>query len=231
MCQYRKFNERWGTFVDVKVNIVDALKRQILKIKSGPVTISSVTDPYQFLEKKYQLTRQCLQILAQHNFQVALLTKSTLITRDIDILQQFNTTGRYSMPGITITCLDDQDALNFEPGAPPTSERFRALQQLDKAGIKTLVFLGPFIPGVSDKNLEHLFQKFRQVGVDYLICDKLNLKCGNWTEIKKILDAHYPSLSLNFINKFLKSDYYSKIKEQILELAKKYHISCEVIYH
>lgn len=230
MCRYRQGSEKWGEFVDVKINIVQALKRQIKKIKPGLVTISSVTDPYQPLEAKYQLTRQCLKILASHNFKIALLTKSALITRDIDILKSFDTSNSYAMPGMTITCLDDEDAQNFEPGAPLISARFEALKKLNQAGIKTLIFLGPFIPGISDKNLEALFGKFTEVGIDYLIVDKLNLKCGNWVEIKKVLDTHYPNLASDFAERFLKSDYYAKIKRKVVDMSGKYGFRCEVIY-
>ena len=230
MGKYRPCQESWGHFVDAKTNIVEVLEKQIKKIKPGTVTISSVTDPYQTVEKNYKLTRGCLEILAEHKFEIAVLTKSSLITRDIDILKKFPYTQNYTKPGLTINYLDDKHRKNFEPYASPIPERLASLQKLSEAGLDTLVFLGPFMPGVSDQNLEKLFTNLKKVGVDYMLVDKLNIKSGNFPEIKRVLDKHYPELAHNFTAEFLKSDYYDKLKVHIQNLAKHYGIPCEVIY-
>lgn len=81
---------QWGSFVYVKSNALDVLKKQVRKAKKGNVFISSVCDGWQPLEGKYKLTRQCLEVLLEDNFPVTILTKSTLIARDLDILSRKN---------------------------------------------------------------------------------------------------------------------------------------------
>ena len=82
--------EPWGTFVDVKGNGPEVLRRQLKRTTRGYVMISSVTDPYQPLEKKYGLTRRCLEVLLQNQFPTGILTKSPLVLRDTDLFKRFN---------------------------------------------------------------------------------------------------------------------------------------------
>ena len=228
MCRYRKEKEKWGEFVDVKINIPEVLEEQVKYLRPGVVMISSVTDAYQALEEKYQITRRCLKILAEHNFQIGLLTKSPLITRDIDVLKKFDHSAH--QPGFTITCLDERDAKNFENNAPSVESRLNALKKLNEAGISTFVFIGPFIPGISDKNLEELFKRFNEAGVKTILIDKLNLKCGNWAGIKKVLDKHYPELVENYREKWLASEYYEDIRNKVIKLCDKYNFSLDLIF-
>ena len=228
MCRYRKEKEKWGEFVDVKVNIPEVLEEQVKHLKPGVVMVSSVTDAYQALEGKYQITRRCLEILAEHNFQIGLLTKSPLITRDIDVLKKFDNSTH--QPGFTITCLDERDAKNFENNAPSVKSRLEALEKLNKAGISTFVFIGPFIPGISDKNLDELFKRLKEARVKIILIDKLNLKCGNWPGIKKVLDKHYPELAENYRQKLCTDKYYEGIKNKVTELCDKYNFSLDLIF-
>ena len=228
MCRYRKEKEKWGEFVDVKINIPEVLEEQVKYLRPGVVMISSVTDAYQALEEKYQITRRCLKILAEHNFQIGLLTKSPLITRDIDVLKKFDHSAH--QPGFTITCLDERDAKNFENNAPSVESRLNALKKLNEAGISTFVFIGPFIPGISDKNLEELFKRFNEAGVKTILIDKLNLKCGNWAGIKKVLDKHYPELVENYREKWLANEYYEDIRNKVIKLCDKYNFSLDLIF-
>jgi len=228
MCRYRKEKEKWGEFVDVKINIPEILEEQIKRLKPGVVMISSVTDAYQALEKKYQITRRCLEILAKHNFQIGLLTKSPLITRDIDILKKFD--NSIHQPGFTITCLNEKDAKNFENNAPSVESRLKALKKLNEAGISTFVFIGPFIPGISDKNLDELFKKFEEAGVKTILIDKLNLKCGNWSGIKKVLDKYYPELAENYRERWLTNEYYKGVKNKVIKLCRQHGLSLDLIF-
>lgn len=228
MCRYRKEKEKWGEFVDVKINIPEILEEQVKHLKPGVVMVSSVTDAYQALEKKYQITRRCLEILAEHNFKIGLLTKSPLITRDIDVLKKFDNSTH--QPGFTITCLDERDAKNFENNAPSVEGRLKALKKLNEAGISTFVFIGPFIPGISDKNLCELFKRLKQARVKTILIDKLNLKCGNWPGIKKVLDKHYPELAENYCRKLCTDKYYEGIENKVTKLCEKYNFSLDLIF-
>jgi len=87
MKRYTGHTETWGNFVDVKTNAPEVLQRQLKRAIRGKVIISSVTDAYQPIEAKYKLTRQCLEVLLQHQFPTDILTKSPLVLRDMDLIK------------------------------------------------------------------------------------------------------------------------------------------------
>lgn len=165
MRRYSGHKEPWGNFVDVKVNAPELLKRQLEKAKKGTVWISSVCDPYQPLEAKYQLTRQCLKELLVKQFPVNIQTKSKLALRDLDLFQAFEDIEA----GYTITTDDENIARIFEPRASPIAERLEALQQIHDKGIKTFAFIGPLLPG-SPERLASLLQGI----ADRIYIDRMN---------------------------------------------------------
>ena len=162
--------EPWGQFVDVKVNAPDLLKREITRKKPDRVWISGVCDPYQPLEAKYELTRQCLEILAENNWPVTIQTRSPLVLRDVEILKK----GQDFEVGFSITTADDAIRRLFEPNAPPIQTRLRALAELHQAGLKTFVMIAPMLPGAEDLP-EILAGKVEQV-----VVDRLNYHYGDW---------------------------------------------------
>ena len=115
----------WGEFVYIKTNAPELLKKEITKLKnkgSGlSILLSSVTDPYQGVEAKYQITRKCLQVLVDYEFEglVSILTKSGMVIRDIDLLKQLKNVE----VGLTITSVDDNVSRFFEKYAPNVSQR------------------------------------------------------------------------------------------------------------
>ncbi len=224
MLRFKPKGTKWGEFVDVKVNFPEALLKQMGVIKPKRVMISSVTDAYQPIERKYKITCESLKILARYHFWISLLTKSDLVLRDIDILKKFD---KRSEVGFTVCFDNDEDRKNFEPNSSPIENRFKALKELKKNGIKTFAFIGPLIPGVSDRNLENLFKKLAETRIDYLLVDKLNLKCGNWPFIRKVLEEKY-SLK-DYKSKYLSKEHYNKIKQQLKELAKKYNLNLNIV--
>ncbi len=104
MKRFTGHKEPWGQFVDVKINAPELLRKQIVKKRRDFVWVSGVCDPYQPLEGRYKLTRQCLEILAEHDWPVTIQTRSALILRDIDILQK----GRQFEAGFSVTTADDR---------------------------------------------------------------------------------------------------------------------------
>jgi DNA repair photolyase len=157
--------ERWGGFVDVKHTAPGLLLREVRKRKRGQVLLSTVTDPYQPLEKKYRLTRQCLEILAQVQWPVTLLTKSPLVTRDVDILSRFQELEA----GLSIATNREAVRKLLEPFAPPIPDRIQALRRLKSEGIATYAFVGPLLP----MDPEELAEKLEPVA-DSVLLDKLN---------------------------------------------------------
>lgn len=165
MKKYTGHTEPWGTFVDVKVNAAELLRKQLKKAKRGHVMVSSVTDAYQPLEVKYRLTRQCLEILQAHQFPVGILTKSPLVLRDIDIIKRFDEIE----VGITISTEDEKMRKIFEQGAPPIEARINTLRKLKEQGVKTYVFVGPMLP----MNPEVLSEKIGRYA-DSILLSRMN---------------------------------------------------------
>ena len=142
MKRFTGHREPWGAFVDVKINAPELLAREVRKKKKGNVWISGVCDAYQDLEKKYTLTRRCIEILVENNWPITIQTKSPLVLRDIEILKQ----SADCEVGFTITTADEKVRKIFEPGAPPVAARVEALGILHAAGIKTFVMVAPLLP-------------------------------------------------------------------------------------
>jgi len=134
--------EPWGSFVDAKVNGPEVLQRQIRKARKGLVMISSVTDPYQPLEKDYRLTRRCLEVLLEYQFPVHILTKSPLVVRDMDLIKEF----KEIEVGVTVTTDDETIRGIFEPQAPSIDARIQTLKTLHENGVNTYAFVGPLLP-------------------------------------------------------------------------------------
>jgi DNA repair photolyase len=142
MKRYTGHPEAWGEFVDAKVNAPLLLAKQLSKAKRGTVILSSVTDPYQPVEARYKLTRDCLIALSDYDFPVEILTKSPLVLRDTDVIA---TCGQIEV-GFTITTDDERIRRIFEPQAPSIEQRIQALRALHEKGIRTYVFIGPILP-------------------------------------------------------------------------------------
>jgi DNA repair photolyase len=180
MKRFTGHKESWGQFVDVKINAPQLLQREITRKKPARVWISGVCDPYQPLEAKYQLTRQCLSILAENNWPVSIQTRSPLATRDLDIFKN----GPGFEVGFSITTADDTIRKLFEPNAPPIMARLKALDQIHQAGVRTFVMIAPILPH-AESLAEILADK-----VDYVIFDRMNYHHADWVYRKYDLQAY-----------------------------------------
>jgi DNA repair photolyase len=222
--KFTKHGEAWGEFVDVKINAPLVLKKEISK-KRGRVLISSLTDPYQPLERKFELTRKILEVLLAHRFPVSIQTKSSLVLRDLDLIEK---SGDIEV-GLTITTLEDEIRKKFEPHSSSIEERLGAIEILKQHGIKTYVFFGPLLPYLSDLELENYFELMRKLKVDLVFVDKLNLKPGIWKNLVGVLKDY------NLLDKwkdifFGKNDYYAELKARIGEVSKSYGVACAFCY-
>lgn len=134
--------EPWGEFVDVKMNAPEVLRRQLRRAKKGSVLVGTVTDPYQPIEKKYRITRGCLEALLEYQFPVNVLTRSPHVTRDLDLFKQFNDIS----VGLSITTDREEIRRIFESNSPSTRLRIEALKVLHDHGIPNYIFVGPMLP-------------------------------------------------------------------------------------
>jgi DNA repair photolyase len=218
--------EAWGSFVDAKVNALERLRAEAPRRRKGKVLLSSVTDPYQPLERKYELTRGALQILLEHQFPISILTKSDLILRDVDIIRKFDVCE----VGFTITAFDDDVRSAFEPGASPVEARLAALKELSAEGISTWAFIGPVLPYLTDEGIERLLNELAG-SVNHIIVDRLNVKSGNMPDIRRVLTERYPDLKPLFESALRdESEYYTIFKRKVTGLCLRRSIPCEIVY-
>jgi DNA repair photolyase len=164
MRRFTGHKEPWGTFVDVKINAAGLLQKEIYRKKKATVWISGVCDPYQPLERHYQLTRQCLRLLAMNDWPVVIQTRSPLVLRDMDILKR----AINMEVGFSIGTADDDIRKRFEPAAPSIPERLDALAELHTLGVRTYAMIAPILPGA--ETLTGLLAG----SVDYILVDRMN---------------------------------------------------------
>ena len=227
----------WGNYVFAKINASELLAKEIKSLpdkgRGKVIWFSSVTDPYQGMEAKYELTRKCLQVLADYGFAgtVTILTKSDLVLRDVDIFKRFK---KFDV-GLTITSTDDKVARFFEKMAPPVSDRLKALKTLNKLGFKTYAFLGPLLPNIlaDEKELDKLFKSVADAGTKEIYVEYLNSSnylIGRLREEIKNLDPELIKLFEKSKNKEFRKEWDANINK----LVKKYNFHFRfggTIYH
>ncbi len=199
--------EPWGSYVEVKVNAPELLAKEVRRKRKGVVYLSSMTDPYQPVEREYELTRRLLEILRERDWPVLVQTKSPLVLRDIDVLRGFSQVR----VGMTIITLKEEVRRVVEPHAPSVDERIRALEELKEQGIGTFAFIGPILPGTSVEEILELVEVLKDK-VDLIYFDRLNIKPGLRPKIDavlRILKAEKWSRN--------QDSYYEKLKARLME--------------
>jgi len=202
--------EPWGEFIDVKVNASALLRKQLKRTKQGIVALSTVTDPYQPIEKKYQLTRKCLEALLDAQLSVNLLTRSPLCLRDIDLFKQFKNIE----VGLSITTHDEGIKKIFEPWSPSVLSRVEALRALRQEKIRTYAFIGPMLP-LDPKPLVAMLTGL----IDEVLIDRMNYP----NKVKAI----YRRAKLN---QYLEEDYFHLVGAELKERFEKKGISVSMIF-
>lgn len=146
------------------------IDHELSKIRQkGVLSLGGMGDPYNYLEKELHYTRNALKSLDKYGFGVSIITKSTLVTRDIDILKNICTHSPVSV-SFTITTADDRLQARIERNVPSSSDRFRALKLLSDSGIYTGITLMPLLPFINDtaENIESIVQKAHESGAKYI---------------------------------------------------------------
>jgi DNA repair photolyase len=191
MQRFHPHAETWGQFVDVKVNAVNVLARQVRRLPPGSVFTCSACDGWQEAEREYELTRRCCRMLLEAGFHLNVLTKSDLVLRDLDIFR-----GHDVGLGVTITTADEAKAKLWEPGASPVSARVRILREAKAAGLKTAIALAPLLPAISDtpEALRDLFSLAGEADVDHIWTDAMNPRPKVWPSVQGFLRRMEPKL-------------------------------------
>jgi len=232
----------FGEDVAVKVNAIDILTRELdpkrkrIPFKRGYIMVGGgVGDGYQPVEKKYQLTRKTLQLVYEHHFPVHVLTKSTLVKRDIDILKKINEKSR-AIVSFSFSSTDDKISGIFEPGVPSPTERLETISHLKKEGIPCGMFLLPVIPFITDTPplIEETVCKAKEAGVAFIIFGGMTLKEGRQKNyFFNVLEKKYPGLTTEYRRVYTykgskwgeaSGNYYHSINQIFIRIADKYKI-------
>lgn len=191
--------------IRVKKNAVDLLRKELSAKRKYKATIGtgSMNDPYMPVERELQLTRKAMQLIAGFRFPVHVITKSDLVVRDTDILQEIART--YAAVSFTITAIDDHLSAKIEPNAPVSSARFRAMERLASAGIYTGVTLMPLLPYVNDtkQNIEEIVSRAKDAGASYVIpMFGVTLRKGSRDYLYGEFDKTFPGLKERYAKRF-----------------------------
>ncbi len=192
--------------IEVKQNADIILDMQLKKRRQKcMIATGAMTDPYIPLEKDLENTRKCLNVIEKNNFGVALLTKSDLILRDVDILKRINQKTKCVVQ-ITITTFDEALCKILEPNVCTTKRRFEVLNELNEMGIPTIVWLTPILPYLTDNedNIRNILNCCKQTGVKGIVSFGMGmtLRYGNREYYYKKLDEHFPDLKRLYMRKY-----------------------------
>jgi len=157
-----------------------------------PVMISDCTDPYQPLEKEYEITRKCIQTLSKHSFPLLIVTKSDLVLRDISIFKQTKT-----VVSVTVTTITENIAKTIEASAPSPNRRISALQKIAENGIPAVARIDPIIPTINDneKDFEKLVSTLADIGVRQVTIATVKPVKGFFSSLRQTLPEVYERLN------------------------------------
>ncbi len=164
----------WGTSVVVKRNAATVLAREVRKLRKGLVAISTATDPYQFVEGKYRITRHALEVLLRAGWPVSVISRSPLLLRDVDLFIRFPQVE----VGMSVPTLDDRARALLEPWAPPIVARMRCLAKLAEAGLTTFVGFAPAYPPTGGWTPDRIADAFAAAGVTKMFSRPLDARWG-----------------------------------------------------
>ena len=192
--------------IEVKQNAPELLEAALKsKRKKCMIGTGAMSDPYMHCEEELGLTRRCLEIILQYGFGVTLLTKSDRILRDIDLLEKINGETKCVVQ-MTLTTFDDDLCKIIEPNVCNTKRRIQVLQEMQKRGIPTVVWLTPILPFINDtvENIQAILEECVRVGVKGIICFDmgLTLRDGDREYYYAALDKHFPGVKHNYIQRY-----------------------------
>jgi DNA repair photolyase len=149
----------------IKPNAAALLRQELLapNYQARTIALGANTDPYQPIERTYRITRQVIEVLSEFKHPFGIVTKSSSVTRDIDLLAPLAKMGLCKV-AVSITTLDGKLARSMEPRASTPNKRLRAIEELSKAGIPTVVMMGPIIPGLNDHEIENILKAAHAAG-------------------------------------------------------------------
>lgn len=218
-----------------KQHAADLLRQELLRVKAAEgIALGSATDPYQPIERKLEITRGILQEMARHKgLQVGIVTKSAMVSRDIDVLREVAKNNHISV-SVTVTTVDVELARMLEPRAPRPDLRLEALRKLREAGIRAGVNCAPVLPGITDapKQLEAVVKAAAEAKATHVFANPLFLKPCSAAVFMPFLKEHFPQLVQDYERRFkerafLPAAYRKRISELVAKLRVKHGIRRE----
>jgi DNA repair photolyase len=228
----RPFDDRYGTSIRVKTNVVEVLRRELAKAtwEHESVAIGAATDPYQPAEGRYRLTRGCLEALGEAANPFSIITRGPLIIRDVDVLADAARRAPVSVT-FSIPTLDEEVWRRTEPGTANPRQRLRALKTLVDAGIKASVGMAPILPGISDRReqLEEVVRAAREAGACGIWSNLLFLRPGTREHFLEAVARDYPEQldhyeRLYARRAYLGADKTKPVRTQVSELARNHGV-------
>lgn len=234
----------FGQHITIKTNAAELLERELDPTRKRKPMIKrfiglggGVGDSYQPVEKQYRLTRKILKIIEKHQFPLHLLTKSTLMKRDLDIFTRISK-KQSTIVSMSFSSVDDDLSRVFEPGVPVPSERLKTLADCKKEGLVCGMYLMPVIPFITDsaEKIENCFKKAAETGLDFIVFAGMTLKPGRQKNFfYNLLRKHYPDLIPQYENMYKDnkwgapvSEYINSHNQLILHLSRKYHMPLRI---
>ena len=249
-----KYGTNLEESLSVKVNALELLDKQLAnrakKNQYGFIVLSSATDPYLQVEKKYELTREALKLILKHRFPVHIITKSNLIERDFDLLKQIDENAilprdleklnRGVLVSFSFSTLQNSVAKIFEPGATKPSERLIILKKTIDQGFLTGISMMPLLPYISDttEQLHHMFATMKNNKVGYVLPATLTLfgndKASSKTLMLRAIKKHFPELEEKYLKFFTTSSemplyYRNAFYKKMEELCKEYGLKKSIL--
>ncbi|MHA2006394.1 MAG: radical SAM protein [Promethearchaeota archaeon] len=214
--------DKWGEFLDIKQFDLDKIKPQ--RYSGKRILLSSVTDPYLPLEKKYQNTRKILEKLVGTSAKITVLTKSKLVVRDIDLFKKFEDIE----VGISISTLNEKFAKVIERAASKPMDRLDAIKKISESGIKTYVFISPYFPEITD------FKKIIEKTItftDRFSFENLNFRPHNIPRIIRTIDEYYPELLHKYKEIRKDRSYWDFLELNIKDYCEKMKLNYTIEFH
>jgi len=218
-----------------KQHAADLLRQELRRVKPGEeIALGTATDPYQPIEKKLEITRAILEEFSRHSgLQLGIVTKSAMIARDMDLLQEISRQNQVTV-NFTVTTIDADLARILEPRAPRPDLRLGALRELRAAGIRAGVICAPVLPGITDapRQLEAVVRAAAEAGASYIYGNPLFLKPCSAAVFLPFLKENFPQLVPEYETRFkdrafLPAPYRKRISELFASLRVKYGFNQE----
>ena len=228
----RPGDDRYGRSIRIKINVAEVLRHELGRSswKREQVAVGAATDPYQPAEARYRLTRACLEALARSRTPFGIVTRGTLIVRDLDVLVDASRRAEVSV-NFSIPTLDPEIWRVTEPHTPPPHQRLRALERLVGAGVKAGVAIAPLLPGLSDDpaKLADVVRAARDHGATFVWASLLYLKPGTREHFLDILGRSWPELTQRYAAIYEQRAYLSRAEsegtlEQVRALKRQFGI-------